>query len=98
MKLPSFLTFDALGALVYVGAFSLLGFIFSEQLERVAAVSLQLGGRLVVLLIGGLAAYIAWKYVERQRFLRRLRIARISSEELHQKIVAGKDVLIVDSR
>lgn len=98
MKLPSFLTFDALGALFYVGAFSLLGFIFSEQLERVAAVSLQLGGWLVVLLIGGLAAYIAWKYVERRRFLRRLRIARISPEELHRKIVAGEDVLIVDLR
>lgn len=98
MKLRRFLAFDALGALLYLGAFSLLGLVFSEQLERAATVALQLGGWLVVLLVGGLAGYIAWKYVERQRFLRRLRIARISPEELHQKIDAGEDVVIVDLR
>ncbi|MGH9381688.1 MAG: VTT domain-containing protein [Thermoanaerobaculia bacterium] len=98
MKLTRFLVFDSLGALLYLGAFSLLGLIFSEQLERVATVALQLGGWLVVLLVGGLAGYIAWKYVDRRRFLRRLRIARIAPEELHQKIAAGEDVLIVDLR
>lgn len=98
MKLRRFLAFDALGALLYLGVFSLLGLLFSEQLERAATVALQLGGWLVVLLVGGLAGYIAWKYVERQRFIRRLRIDRMSPEELHQKIGAGEDVVIVDLR
>lgn len=98
MKLSRFLVFDALGAVVYLGALSLLGLVFSEQLERIAAVALRLGGWLVVLLVGGLVIYIAWKYVERQRFLRQLRVARIAPEELQRKLDAGEDVLIVDLR
>ena len=33
-------------------------------------------------------AYIVWKYVSRQRFLRRIRIARITPEELKAKLDA----------
>jgi hypothetical protein len=39
-----------------------------------------------------------WKYINRQRFLRRLRIARIAPEELKHKLDAGEDVMIVDLR
>ena len=45
-----------------------------------------------------LAAYIAWKFVSRQRFLRKIRIARISPEELKAKLDGGEAVLIVDVR
>lgn len=98
MRLARFLAFDALGALFYIGSLSLLGFIFSEQLERVAEWALRLGGWLGVLLVAGLAAYIAWKYLDRRRFIRRLRIARITPEELRQKIDAGEHVMVVDLR
>lgn len=98
MRLGRFVVFDALGALFYIGAFSLIGLVFTEQLERVAEIALRLGGWLGVLVIGGLVAYIAWRYIERQRFLRELRVARIAPEELHQKLRAGEEVVIVDLR
>jgi membrane protein DedA with SNARE-associated domain len=98
MPLPRFMLFDFLGGLFWVATFTGLGFIFSDQLEQIAAYSLRWGGWLVAVLVGSLAAYILWKYVQRQRFLHRLRIARISPKELLEKLTAGEDVLIVDLR
>ena len=98
MPVPRFMLFDSLGGLFWVATFTGLGFIFSDQLEQVAAYSLRWGGWLVVVLVGSLAAYVLWKYIQRWRFLRRLRIARISPKELMEKLTAGNEVLIVDLR
>jgi membrane protein DedA with SNARE-associated domain len=98
MPMRRFLLFDSLGGFFWVATFTGLGFIFSNQLEQIAAHSLRWGGWLVVILAGSLAAYILWKYVQRRRFLRRLRIARIGPKELMDKLTAGDDISIVDLR
>ena len=48
--------------------------------------------------VGGLAAYVAWKYIQRRRFMRELRIARITPQELKERIQTGEDVVVVDLR
>lgn len=98
MRLWRFLIFDALGALLYIGSFIALGFVFSNQLEQVAARVASLGFSLLVILAGGLAAYITGKYIQRRRFIRSLRIARITPDELKRKIEAGEEVVVVDLR
>jgi len=98
MRLHRFLLFDALGTLLWVGVFVGLGFVCSNQLERVADRALTFGSWLLAILVGALAAYIGWKFIRRQRFLHALRIARITPEELKQKLDAGEDVVIVDLR
>ena len=98
MRARKFLLFDGLGSLVWGGSILGAGYIFSEQIERIAEHAARLGGSLAVLIIGGLAGYIAWKFLARQRFLRDLRIARISPEELKQEIDAGIELVIVDLR
>lgn len=98
MRLGRFLVFDAMGALLYIGSFIGLGFVFSDQLEKVAARIANLGFSLLVILVGALAAYITWKYIQRRRFIHSLRIARITPEELKQKIEAGEEVVVVDLR
>lgn len=98
MRLGRFLIFDALGALLYLGSFVVLGYAFSSQLEQVAARVAGLGFSLLVILGGALGAYIGWKYVQRRRFIRSLRIARITPDELKSKIDAGEEVVIVDLR
>jgi hypothetical protein len=75
-----------------------LGYVFSGEIERIAEHAFHLGSGLGVLVIGALAAYIAYKFIARQRFLRELRIARITAEELKQKIDTGEDLVIVDLR
>jgi membrane protein DedA with SNARE-associated domain len=98
MRPRRFLLFDALGSFLWAGTFLGLGYIFSGQIERVAEHLAALGGWLLVLLLGALAAYIAYKFVARQRFLRELRISRITPEELKEKLDAGEELVIVDLR
>lgn len=98
MRFPRFLAYDTAGAFIWAGAFIGLGWIFSDQLEFVADKAASLGGWLLAILFGGLAGYIAWKYYQRQRFLRELRIARITAAELKQKMDSGEVVVVVDLR
>src|ERR1700676_797592 len=98
MRTARFLLFDACGALLWASTYLGLGFIFSGEIERIAEHAAHLGGGLFVLLIGAFALYIGYKFIARQRFLRELRIARISVEGLKQKLDAGEEVVIVDLR
>ena len=98
MRFRRFVLFDAIGSTLWAGVFLALGYVFAGQIERVAAGLASLGGWLLVLVVGALAAYISYKYVARQRFLRELRIARITVDELKEKIDAGEQITIVDLR
>jgi membrane protein DedA with SNARE-associated domain len=97
-RLWRFFAWDAGGALLWAGAFAGAGFIFSNQLDRVALYAQRLGAGLLALLVGSLAGYIGFKYYQRQRFIRTLRIARITPEELKRKLDAGEDMVVVDLR
>jgi hypothetical protein len=59
---------------------------------------MRMGSGLIGLVAALLTAWIAGKFVQRQRFLRKLAVARISVEELRRKLDAGEDVLIIDLR
>lgn len=98
MRIPRFLMYDGAGALAYIGSFVALGYIFSRQLEDIAHIALGLGVGLLVLLVVGVVFYVIWKYAQRQRFLRSLRVNRITAEELKRKIDAGEEVAIIDLR
>src|ERR1700687_1819097 len=93
-----FLLFDTVGATLWSSSFMILGYAFRGKLGRVAAHAANLGEWLLVIVIAAFAAYIGWKYYNRQKFLRNLRIARITPEELKGKIDSGEDVIIVDLR
>jgi membrane protein DedA with SNARE-associated domain len=98
MPLLTFLVFTGLGGLIWVGAFVGVGWLFSYQLERVAAHAARMGSWVGYLLGVGLVGYIVWKFISRQRFLRRIRIARITPAELKAKLDAGEDMMLVDLR
>jgi membrane protein DedA with SNARE-associated domain len=96
--LGRFLVFDSLGALIWIASYVSIGYIFSDQLETAAAYVLRLGSGFGFLVVGLLAAWIAWKFLQRRRFLRKLAVARITAEELRDKLQAGEDVVILDVR
>ena len=98
MRPQRFLLFDTGGAVLWAATFLGTGYVFSGEIEHVAERALRLGRGLAVLLIAALALYIGYKFVARQRFLRELRIARISVDELKRKIDAREDLVIVDLR
>lgn len=97
MRPYRFVLFDSLGAFIWIGLFMGLGYLLSNQIEEWTAYASRIGVFLWVVLIG-LIGYIAWKVAQRHRFLNRLRMARITPEELKQKIDAAEDLLIIDVR
>src|SRR6266478_7409016 len=98
MRLGRFLLFDATGSLLWAGTFLGLGYIFIGQIELVAEHLAFLGGWLLVLLLAAFAAYLTNKFVARRRFLRDLRISRITVDELKEKLDSGEELVIVDLR
>jgi membrane protein DedA with SNARE-associated domain len=98
MRRRKFLLYDMLGALLWLCTYMGLGFIFTNQIEHIAQNAAALGSWLILILLGALALYISYKFLARQKFLRDLRISRISVDELKQKIDAGEALSIVDLR
>ena len=66
MPVLRFSLFDALGALLWMGSYAGLGYLFSEQLEQGAAYALRLNSALLLVLIGSVLAFMAWKYMRHQ--------------------------------
>jgi membrane protein DedA with SNARE-associated domain len=93
-----FVLFDTLGALIWICAFTGLGYIFSHELDRVGDYVARMGSGVAVLAVGLLAAWIGWKFMQRQRFLRKLAVARIAPEELRRRLEAGEEIVVVDVR
>jgi len=91
-----FLMFDALGAALWTSAYATLGYIFSNQLDRVATHLVRIGAFLTVAVALGLSFYLLRKCARWYRFVQEFSLARITPEQLHDKLKAGDDVLIVD--
>src|SRR3981189_776848 len=86
MRPERFFFFDAMGSLLWAGTFLGLGYIFSGQIERVGEYLASLGGWLLVLLLGVLAAYITNKFVARVRVHGDDRIALVTVDAHKKKI------------
>lgn len=93
-----FLVWDGAGAFLWSATFIGTGYIFSKQIEKIGALAARMGLVSLILALVLLTLFIGWKYVQRQRFLRRLRIARITPEELLHKIQSGEDIVVADLR
>ncbi len=99
MPLGRFVRHDAGGALLWAGAYAGLGYAFSPQLGVLAAALAGLGRGAVWVVAAAVAAYVAWKYVQRRRFLRSLRVTRITPAELRARLEGdGEPVLVLDLR
>jgi membrane protein DedA with SNARE-associated domain/rhodanese-related sulfurtransferase len=95
---PRFLFYSTLGAFLWVGAGVGVGMVFKEQIEQLLAL-LERAGPLAALVLGVLcAAYLAWKWWERHRFFMKLRMARISVDELYRLMDVGAAPIVVDVR
>jgi membrane protein DedA with SNARE-associated domain len=98
MPFARFLLADAAGCILWAGAYLGLGWLFHKEVDKIIA-SLGLYGRgagLVILAL--LAVYLAYKYFQRRRFIRNLRINRITPEEVQALLAEGCPLTIVDLR
>lgn len=94
-----FILLDGVGALVWAAAWMGLGYVFSNALELAASQAARLGNYALVVLGAALATYVVIKFVQRRRFLRSLRMARITADELKRRLDARDgDLIIIDTR
>ena len=98
MKLWKFALADATGAAIWAGAYSALGFVFRNQLDQLLQGAVRAGGWFFAFIAIALGGFLAWKYVERVRFFRQLRIARIAPAELRDMLERGDPLTLVDLR
>ncbi len=98
VSLPRFVAYSSLAALLWAGAWGGLGYVAGDALERVASQSGRLGTVLAVLLVAVVVGSVVVKWLQRRRFLRNLRIARIGPDELKAALDAAPPALVVDLR
>ena len=94
----SFLLYDLLAAVLWSSVGIGAGLIFSRQVDRMLAALAGLGGWAPVVGVILLAAFVGGKWVQRRRFYRLLRMARISVDELKRLIDVGANPVVFDVR
>jgi rhodanese-related sulfurtransferase len=93
-----FLLFDAIGAALWSGVAIILGFVFSSAINDVIAVFEAMGRAGLAIIALGFVLYVAWRYVERQRFLRQLRMDRVTVDEVRGLMKRGELGTVIDVR
>ena len=98
LPLARFGLLDSLGILLWGSVYCSLGAIFSSELESMLLLFQSLGATLLQLVGFGVGLYVLAKATSRYLFLRRLRTARVSVQELHALIDGPEPPFIVDLR
>ena len=97
-SLPSFLFYDALGTVLWAGGGLLIGFIFHRAIDDVLSFLGGLGTGAVYLVGTGLVLFVLFKFWQRRRFYKTLRMARITVEQLRALFEKGEKPVVVDVR
>lgn len=95
---PRFLAFSISGSLLWSGTGVALGATFHESVDQVLRVLGEMGTTAALVLLALLALFIAYKYVERRRFMQGVQIERIGIGELLSLMEEGHDPVIIDAR
>src|ERR1700722_784192 len=95
---PRFVFLSTCAAILWVGSGLALGVLFRSQIERLLEHLSEFGSLTAGAILILLAAYISYKWWERRRFYKMLRMARINVADLYELIESGAKPLIIDVR
>lgn len=93
-----FLLFDAGGAALWVGVAVGLGYVFHGAIGEVMRQLSELGRYGVMIVIAGFVAWIIFKWWRRFRFVKQLRMDRVSVDELRDMMENNAVEALVDVR
>src|SRR5690606_15944762 len=93
-----FILYDGIGAALWAAGAVALGAIFHEAVEAVLIRLEQLGHVALLMLIGAIALFVLIKWWQRRTFLARIRMSRISIDELARLLDSGSAATILDVR
>jgi membrane protein DedA with SNARE-associated domain len=94
----AFLIYDGIGALLWAGSAVAVGRLFHRQIGLVITKLENLGGWALVAVGSALALFVFVKWWQRARFLKQLRIARVSVHELKEMIERDEQPVVLDVR
>jgi len=95
-SLRRFVSFDGVGATFWAGLYAGLGFVFYQQLDRAATYAKRMGTFLTAIVLILVLVFIGRRLVSWYRLVQELRLARITPEQLKQKLDTGEKPVIVD--
>ena len=98
MRRRTFLALNVIGSFAWVTVCTGLGYIFSARVEEVMQIGARFGATGLELIGALFVLYLIWKLVKRRLLYRRLRVARISAEELKRRLDAAEPTFILDLR
>ncbi|OWW20806.1 VTT domain-containing protein [Noviherbaspirillum denitrificans] len=93
-----YLVFTVVGTLLWAGSALALGGLFHKSIDRLLDVLAGMGTAAGIALLLLLILFLVAKYAERQRFLKSLRMARISVDELWDAMQRGDRPAVIDAR
>jgi membrane protein DedA with SNARE-associated domain len=100
MRLPfaPFVAYSAAGAAVWAGVGIGAGMVFHAEVDRALAWLEHTGPGVLAALAAVLVFYVSVKWFERWMFIRVMRHARISVDELHGLMQRGDQPVVLDAR
>jgi membrane protein DedA with SNARE-associated domain/rhodanese-related sulfurtransferase len=93
-----FIFLSTLAAILWSGAGLMAGMLFNTQIARLLIRLDEIGSIALAAALLLLTAYVGYKWWERSRFYKMLRMARISVAELYELIQSGAAPLVIDVR
>jgi len=100
MRVGDFLQFDTLGAIIYVGVYALVGYLFSDALRAITRGLRSAGFAAEVIFGFGLVAYAIYRIWVYRKYRLLDVIPRVAAEDLAQRLAsdAARNMLIADVR
>ena len=93
-----FLVYDSIGAVLWASGAVVLGAVFHEAVEAVLITLEDLGHIALLILLGAIALFVAYKWWQRRRFGMQIRMARVSIEELRSLLQSMPSLIVLDVR
>ena len=93
-----FLVFDAIGAALWSGVAIALGYLFRDAVNDVLDVLSAMGRYGLMVIVSAFVIYVVMKWVQRQRFIRQLKMDRVTVQELRDLVDAGTPTTVIDVR
>jgi membrane protein DedA with SNARE-associated domain/rhodanese-related sulfurtransferase len=98
IRVAPFLIYSGVGTALWAASGLIAGLVFYRQIDGLLDRPAAMGGVALVVVGALLAMYVAWRLLDRWRFLRSLRAARIGVHELYELIAKGDEPVILDVR
>ncbi len=95
---PRFIAFSMSGSLLWSASGMALGAYFHKSVDQLLLLLSSMGTTALYIILGLLAVFVLYKYVERRRFQQGMQIERISMDELSSLMSQGHAPVLVDAR